>query len=501
MKVRNETCDLVINNGRVMDPETNLDAVRNVGVRDGKIVAITTQAITGQETINATGNVVVPGFIDGHSHSANDAFGVKKGILDGRTTIMDLEAGAWPVDVWYDRWEGQAQANYGASVGHLPIRDDVISNIVTTTGNLFLEMWKSKSQWSVHKATPKELEQILEKIELGLKQGGLGVGTPIGYATSGLTSYEVNQAWRLAGKYGLFATVHGRFSSMALPSEGILGTLEAIASAGMFGAGLLVHHYHAQVLSAVEDVARMVDEAREDGGVKVLLEMYPYTYGSSVMMADYLHPDNYQNNMGHTYQDITLVRNMQPLTKETYEQEVKRNPGATILFEHCKEPDMIKAMAWPSVCLGSDAVPYIDDNGSHDDEGGTTVPYDCPDEEAHGHPRSAGTYAKVFRYVREQKVMPLMTAVAKSSYLLAKFMQACGVPQMAFKGRMQVGCDADITIFDPETITDNATRENGAAASSGIHYVIVNGTPVVKDARIVEGVYPGKPIRRPITAI
>lgn len=162
---------------------------------------------------------------------------------------------------------------------------------------------------------------------------------------------------------------------------------------------------------------------------------------------------------------------------------------------------MVKAMAWPSVCLGSDSVPYIDAVGSKEAEGGMPVPYDCPDDEAHGHPRNAGTYAKVFRYVREQQVMPLMTAVAKSSYLLCKFMEECGVPQMAAKGRMQVGADADITIFDPDTITDNSTRENGSLASSGIPHVIVNGVSVVKDSKIVAGVYPGKPIRRPITVV
>jgi len=192
---------------------------------------------------------------------------------------------------------------------------------------------------------------------------------------------------------------------------------------------------------------------------------------------------------------------MQSLTKETYEKALEETPGATILFNHCTEQDMVKAMAWPSVCLGSDGVPYLDDKASHDAEGATTVPYDYPDEKALGHPRGAGAYAKVFRYVREQKVMPLMTAVAKSSYLLAKFMEDCGVPQMAFKGRIQVGADADITIFNPHTITDNATREHGALPSSGIPFVIINGVPVVKNSKIVEGVYPGKPIRRPVTEI
>lgn len=499
MSAHSTPFDVVINNGRVMDPETGLDACRNVGIKDGKIAAVTDQPISGIDTIDATGHVVAPGFIDGHCHGANDAFAVKCGIRDGKTTQLDLELGAWPVDGWYDRWEGRAQSNYGASVGHLGIRDDVFSGIAYRTGNMFLEAWKSKNQWSVHQASPVQLDQILGKVEQGLKQGALGVGTPAGYATTGLTSYELNQVWRLAGEHRLFATIHGRFSSQALPTEGILGVLEAIASASMFGAGLLVHHFHVQVLSAVSDVATMVDQARANG-LKVLLEVYPYTYGSSILQADYLRPQNYSTEMGHTYGDITLVQTMQPLTKETYEAGLKDNPMATILFEHCTEAQMVTALGWPGVCLGSDGVPYCDAQASRDAEGATTVTYGYPDEKALGHPRGAGTYAKAFRYAREQKLMPLMTAVAKSSYLLAKFLQDCGVAQMAFKGRIQVGADADITIFDPDTITDNATREHGALPSSGIPFVIVNGVAVVRNSEIVEGVFPGRPIRRPLTA-
>ncbi len=204
--------------------------------------------------------------------------------------------------------------------------------------------------------------------------------------------------------------------------------------------------------------------------------------------------------MGHSYQDITLVRTMQPLTQETYEQELAASPSATILFEHCTEADMLTALAWPSVCLGSDAIPYIDDTSSHDAEGATTVPYDFPVEAARGHPRGAGTFARLFRLVRERKLMPLALAVAKTSFLVAKFLEECGVAQMAFKGRVQVGSDADLTVFDPATITDNVTRRQGALPSSGIAHVIVHGTPVLRDGRIVEGVYPGQPIRRPVTA-
>jgi len=500
MLTLNKQFDLVINNGRVMDPETGLDAICNVGVKDGKIALISDQTLQGKETIDATDHVVAPGFIDGHCHAANDAFAVKCGLRDGKTTQMDLEMGAWPVDKWYERVEGCSQANYGATVAHFGIRDDVFSNITYNTGNMVLEAWKSKDQWSVHKASPDELKKILEKIEQGLKQGALGVGTPIGYATDGLTSIEVAEAWRLAGEYGLFATVHGRFSSFALPTEGFLGTLEAIACASMSGAGLLVHHFHAQVLSQVEDVAKIVDQARAKG-TKVLLEVYPYTYGSSIISADYLRPENYSKQMGHSYGDLTLVLTGEALTKETYEQDVKANPVTFLLFEHCMEADMVKALAWPSVCLGSDGMPYADEKGSRDAEGATTVPFDFPDDKAFAHPRGAGSYAKTFRYVREQKLMPLMTAVSKSSYLLAKFMEECGVPQMAFKGRIQVGADADITIFNPDTITDNATRQHGALPSSGIPFVVVNGVTVVKNSEVLEGVYPGKPIRNPVKAL
>lgn len=500
MTTPNTLFDLIINNGRVMDPETGLDAIRNVGVKDGKIALISDQTLKGKDSIDATGHVVAPGFIDGHCHGANDAFSVKCGIRDGKTTQMDLEMGAWPVDVWYERLEGRSQSNYGATVGHFGIRDDVFSNISYITGNIVLEAWKTKHQWSVHEATPDELKKILVKVEEGLNQGALGVGTPIGYATDGLSSVEVAEVWRLVGERGLFATVHGRFSSFALPTEGFLGIMEAIACASMHGAGLLVHHFHAQVLSQVEDLARVVDSARAKG-TKVLLEVYPYTFGSSVISADYLRPDRYSKEMGHSYGDISNLLTGEALTQETYEQGLKAAPMTFILFEHCAEEDMVKALAWPSVCLGSDGMPYSDDKGSRDAEGATTVPFNFPDDKAVAHPRGAGSYAKAFRYVREQKVMPLMTAVAKSSYLLAKFMEECGVPQMAYKGRMQVGADADITIFNPDTITDNSTRQHGALPSSGIPFVIVNGVPVVRNSEVVEGVYPGKPIRKPVTAL
>jgi alpha-D-ribose 1-methylphosphonate 5-triphosphate diphosphatase PhnM len=118
MANQNEFYDLVISGGRVIDPESGLDTVRNVGVRGGTIVAVTDQAIHGNETIDTTGHVVAPGFIDLHAHGQSP-FDIKTKLRDGVTSPLEIEAGAYPVDVFYKEREGKAQANYAVSIGHV----------------------------------------------------------------------------------------------------------------------------------------------------------------------------------------------------------------------------------------------------------------------------------------------------------------------------------------------------------------------------------------------
>ena len=144
----------------------------------------------------------------------------------------------------------------------------------------------------------------------------------------------------------------------------------------------------------------------------------------------------------------------------------------------------------PTTVLGSDAFPY-----SVRETGKTAMDWDVPFDAVNGHPRGAGAHARLLSLVRDKKVdIPLSLAVSKMTYMIAQYLEDNGVPQMADKGRIQEGKDADITIFDPKTVQDNSTMKDGGLPSTGIPYVLVNGTVVVKDSETLNDVFPGKPI-------
>ena len=488
--------DLVILNGRVMDPETNLDAVRNVGIKDGKIAVITEKDIQGKETIDADEHVVAPGFIDTHVHIIDQPFGQKLMLRDGVTTPLDLEVGAYPVDRFYDYMEGKSQTNYGATVSTLGIREKVFNpkynsktGIVTT--DIFAKDESSfvDMEWSATVPTKEQIKEINEKVNTGLEKGALGIGVPVGYMISGVTSMEITDWQKLAAKYGRAVFLHGRFSSQQPPTTGIIGFEELMANSAVYGGGLMLQHMHQQALGESQDALEMVDDARNNG-MSIVAEIYPYNFGATIVGADYLKPDNYGPNMGRTYKDIIETATLKPLTKERYDELVKSNPGTSVMFYGATEVDMLNALAYPGTTVGSDAFPMTVSK-----TGAMAVDWDLSYEDVQGHPRAAGTHSIVLRMVREKNLMPLMTAISKMSYLPAKFLEENGVSQMAKKGRVQEGADADITIFDPETVRDNSTMKQGALPATGIPYVIVDGTIVVKDSKVLKDVFPGKAVR------
>jgi hypothetical protein len=490
--------DLVILNGRVMDPESKLDAVRNVGIKDGKIAVISKEKISGKQEIDASNHVVAPGFVDGHSHVVDVPLGQKAALRDGVTTTLDLEAGAYPVDEWYKDLAGRSQTNHGAVASVIGARTAVFNpGYKSTTGNIVTDLFtgvKVGTDWSTRVPTDGERKQILEIIDDGLKDGALGIGPPAGYMTEGFTSQEMIGLQKLAGKYGRFSHVHTRFSSQMPPTTALLAFQEVIDPATVYGGGVIIAHFTAQSL-ALTDAAMQYIDAMRAKGVHVVLEVYPYNYGAAGngVSADYLKPANYQRNMARTYKDIIDTQTGKPLDKASYEKMVKDDPNHPVLFYNAKEEDNLKGVSHPDVLIGCDCFPFTDPK-----TGKFVSAWDTPWDAVNTHPRTAGAHGKVLRLTREKKVdLTLMQAISKMSYQYAKFLQDNGVAQMANKGRIKVGADADITIFDPKTVRDNSSLDKGknALPTTGIPYVVVNGTIVVKDSRVLKDVYPGQAIR------
>ena len=497
--------DVVINNGRVMDPETNFDGVRNVGIKDGKIVAITKDTIKGKETINAKGHVVAPGFIEGHQH-ATDQFSRKVNLRDGLTTQMDFEAGAGDIAKWYAGAEGKTQSNYGMVVLATLARASVLDGPeIAASGNEMGELFRSvvpgaaakaqkegrKPGWSSTLPNKEEMTKILSYVDEGLRQGALGVGIPVGYMTTGVTSYELYKYQELAAKYGRISNGHVRFAGIRPPTEGALGIQEMLSNAMVLDAPFMAVH-----LNSVMDweyTIPLINAAREKRGAKVWGEVYPYAAGSTIASTDIL-SESSMAQMGITYSDVSNLDGTR-WDKAMYEDVRKNDPGRAIVIYNNPEKDIGKWMAAPGVVVVSDGMAIQDAKGNY-------YPWDSPYEGKSVHPRSAGTRAKVLRMVREEKLMPLMEAISKMSYLHAKYFDELGgIPHFKTKGRMQEGMDADIVVFNPDTVRDNSTYEPGMGAipSTGIPYVLVNGTVVVKDS-VVQKVFPGKPIRFPVLA-
>jgi len=498
-----ETYDVVINNGRVMDPETNFDGVRNVGIKDGKIVAITKDAIKGKETINASGHVVAPGFIEGHQH-ATDPFSRKVNLRDGLTTGMDFEAGAGDIAKWYADAEGKTQSNYGmvvlATLARVSVLDGPeIAAAGNDMGGLFAytvgaaakkaQQEGRKPGWSSTLPNKEQMTQIMSYVDEGLRQGALGVGVPVGYMTKGVTQYELYKYQELAAKYGRVTNAHVRFAGVRPPTEGQLGVQEMLANAMVLDAPFLASHLNSNM--DWEYTIPMINDAREKRGAKVWGEVYPYAAGGTIASTDIL-TESSMAQMNITYSNVSNLDGTR-WDKAMYEDVRKNDPGRSILIYNNPPEDIAKWMAQPGVVVVSDGMAIQDENLNY-------YPWDSPYEGKSVHPRSAGTRAKVLRMVREDKNMPLMEALSKMSYLHAKYFdELAGIPQFRTKGRVQVGADADIVVFNPDTVTDNSTYEpgKGALPSTGIPYVLVNGVVVVRDST-VQKVLPGKPIRFPV---
>ncbi len=457
-----EDYELVIANGRVIDPESGLDAVRNVGIRGGKIAAIAAEPLAGKATIDAKGLVVAPGFIDLHEHG-QEARNYEFQARDGVTTSLELEAGTDDVDRWYAAREGKSLINFGVSIGHIPVRMKVMHDPGTflPTGD------------AAHRAaTAEELTEIEQQMEKGFQRGAVAEGMGVNY-TAAATHPEIVDMFRIAAKYGASVHVHLRYGGIKEPMTGLAALEEVVAAAAATGAPLHVVHITSMGLRDTPELISMVEGAQRHG-LDVTTECYPYTAGSTALQSAVFDP-GWQESMGITYKDIQWTATGERLTAEKFEKY--RKLGGIVVIHSIPEEAARTAVANPMVMIASDGMMIT----------GAKV-----------HPRGQGTFSRVLGlYVREEKALDLMTALRKMTLMPAQRLEK-RAPVFRDKGRIRVGADADITVFDPARVIDKATYEEPLQYSEGIPFVLVNGVPVVKDGQLVVGVLPGRAARAPI---
>jgi N-acyl-D-aspartate/D-glutamate deacylase len=453
--------DIVIANGRVMDPESGLDAVRNVGISAGKIRVISVESLKGKTVLDANGLVVAPGFIDLHEH-AQEPRNYQFQAHDGVTTSLELEVGTDDVDGWYAQREGKALINFGVSAGHIPVRMKVMHD----PGN-FLPTGDAAHR----QATPQEVEEIKNQIHHGLERGALAVGMGINY-TAAAAHDEIVEVFRVAAAENASVHVHLRHAGLKEPTTGLVGIEEVIAAAASTGAPLHVVHITSMGLKNTPQLIAMV-RGSQSRGLDVTTECYPYTAGSTNLESAIFDP-GWQERQGITYKDIQWSKTGERLTAESFEKY--RKEGGLVVIFSIPEAAVRTAIADPMVMIASDGVPVT----------GAKV-----------HPRGQGTFSRVLgHYVREEKTLDLMTALRKMTLMPAQRLQK-RAPAFKDKGRIREGADADITVFDPQRVIDKATFDDPLQYSSGIQFVLVNGVPVVSNGELVEGVFPGRPARAP----
>ena len=477
--------DLVITNGRVMDPETKYDKIANVGIKNGRIAVITEKSIKGKETIDATGLVVAPGFIDGHQHCI-EPYAYRLMLRDGRTTIMDLELGAYgpKLDKWYKKREGKAPVNFGVAVSHEFARAAVLDGFndwkyINTPDALHSRV---KQGWSKTRPTLEQGNQILAAIDEGLQQGGLGIGSTLGYMREGVSAREVFELQKLSGLYGRFIDMHFRYTPGDDVDE-VNGIQEMLANAAALGTPAIAAHFNNAGYNLVHELLVRMRER----GYNVWGEIYPYNAGSTALNAVFLEPEVWVKALGNKYEEtLQDVATGEFYTQQTREEMLKKEPTRPVIVYKCPDEWVADWVKLPGVAIGSDGMPLLPDDN---------LTWDTPYEDfPNTHPRFSGSFSKVLRIARENNI-PLMQAVAMTSYNYAKPLGDMGLKAMQVCGRMQQGMVADITIFDPRTVTDNATYAKGTLPSIGIPHVIVNGIVVMKDSEPLRRFDAGQSIR------
>ena len=487
--------DLVVANGRVIDPETGLDGIRSVGIRNGRIATISHAPLRGRTVLDASGLVVAPGFIDLHAHG-QDLPAARMQAFDGVTTALELEAGILPVTAAYDRVAREGRPiNYGFSASWLYARIAEKDGMEPTGELSFFQEAQQRKGWQHTLASPEETARIIARVERGLRDGALGIGVLAGYAP-GYGRKEAFAVAQLAARVGVPTFTHVRYNSVIEPQSSFEAIAEVVSLAAASGAHMHINHLNSTSMRDIPRIAELLRGAK-GRGLRITTEAYPYGAGSTVVGAEIFRGNWRERLGGATAGDIELAG--VPFTDSTLVEAQAKTPGAWII-SHFLRPDrnaadqnyLDQSVLFPGGAIASDAMPWTSKGQPI-----TGDVWPLP-EDAFAHPRSAGAYTRFLRdYVRERRKVTLREGLRRMTLIPAQILEA-SVPQMKRKGRLQVGADADLIAFDLATVSDRATYTQPNQTAVGMRYVIVNGTPVIRDGKLVRDALPGRAIRRPV---
>ncbi len=484
-------------NGRVIDPESGLDAIRNIAIKGDRIVAVSEYPLDGATTIDASGHVVAPGFIDLHAHGQNVG-DMRMQALQGVTTVLELESGVLPVGEWY---AAQARKtlplNYGASAAWTFGRIAAFTNTTPVPTPGYFQDAQSRNDWKEEIATKPQFDRILSLVEKGIRDGALGIGINAGYAP-GYGEKEYFALAELAARHGVGTFTHVRYIGEQQPMGAFDAIKELIANAALTGAHMHICHVNSTSVRDIKTILDLVERAQR-AGINVTVEAYPYGAANTVVGAAMFSVPNWQKKLNTSAQAFQLGNRR--LTQKELTEYQTNSPGTFVTWHFLDEdkPDDLAlvdaSITHPAVMIASDAVfwSYFDKNGVVLNYEGDEWPLP---KDAFSHPRSAGTFAKILRsYVRERGLLSLNDAIRKMSLMPAQALEKF-VPQMRMKGRIQIGMDADIVVFDPNKIADRATFDAPNRPAVGVQTLLVNGGFVVRDSELILDADHGKPIRR-----
>jgi N-acyl-D-aspartate/D-glutamate deacylase len=486
--------NVLLRGGRVVDPGSGTDEVRDVLVEDGRITAVGTGlgAPEGAAVLDVAGLVVGPGFIDLHSHVHSIA-GQRLQAFDGVTTTLDLEAGLMPLERAYREAAEQGRPlHYGFSASWGAARASVLAGIEPNASIVHSLAVLSEPRWQAS-STPEQLAAWLELLRGELAAGALGIGVLMGYAPRSEPAEYLAVAG-LAAEAGVPTYTHVRELIEADPTTPIDGVDELVRAAAETGAAM--HHCHVNSTSRrhVDRVLDTITRARQAGS-QVTVEAYPYGAGSTGIGAFFLAPERL-SAWGLEPSSLVLLPSGERIADEARLRQVREeSPGMACVVEFLDEDDPVdrellqRSLAYPDSIVASDAVPIFFADGSIDTrawplpEGGST------------HPRTAGTFTRSLRtMVRESGLWTWLEAFRRCSYLPARILDGVA-PAARAKGHLGIGADADIVVIDPATVTDTATYLDPVQTSVGVRHLLVAGTAVVLDGELVVDAYPGQPLR------